>query len=413
MKTDDRIVVLLGAGSVVEGSGVSTASLTKKVIEATGSCGCLVRRICDEYNNLYNTGRVSNRSDINFEDIYNIVELLDGYGENRPVRGFAPQERVFVQLKQIFNEIQHTEIFLAQDTIITTLNDEIHCYDATRLQTEQGRYFRTFFAALDRELQCKLDVFNLNYDTWVEQSLPTYSDGFIDMPERHDIKRFNIDEYLNTNRHRVSHLHGQIYFEFPPIDLNHNRVIDLNFHEPFDTLYKYNDYEIAKRHREGTVHSRNNNQNGNPIYKTNIITGMLKLDKLLRHPMDLYFGEFIHSLTTNNKIIVVGYGFMDLYINQLLFLFNSAHLKERKIVLIDYLPKNELKMIVEHPFHASQDKAAFSNLMFQNDFWWANRRRELNEEIFHYSDDHNAMLCVKGCKWASDHIDEVVAFLKD
>lgn len=90
----------------------------------------------------------------------------------------------------------------------------------------------------------------MNYDTWVEQSLPTYSDGFIDMPERHDIKRFNIDEYLNTNRHRVSHLHGQIYFEFPPIDLNHNRVIDLNFHEPFDTLYKYNDYEIAKRHRK-------------------------------------------------------------------------------------------------------------------------------------------------------------------
>ncbi len=81
--------------------------------------------------------------------------------------------------------------------------------------------------------------------------------------------------------------------------------------------------------------------------------------------------------------------------------------------MIEFLPKNELKMIVEHPFHASQDKAAFSNLMFQNDFWWANRRRELNEEIFHYSDDHNAMLCVKGCKWASDHIDEVVAFLKD
>ncbi len=413
MRTDERVVVLMGAGSVIDGTGVNTQALTNRVIEATNDCGNLVRTICTEFRNIYGTGNPGACRDINFEDIYNIVELLEGYRQNWPLAGYAPQERVFAQLRPAFESITDSEIFSVQNAIISVINDEIYRYDAAGLNSARGLYFREFFARLDQTLPCKLDVFNLNYDTWVEQSLLSYSDGFVVMPEQQDIMRFNIEEYLKTKKHRVSHLHGQIYFGFPPISINVGRERNLNYEEPFDTLYKYKDYIKAKKIRETTVHSRDNNQNGNPIYKTNIITGMLKLDKLLRHPLDLYFGELIHSLTTYNKLIVIGYGFFDLYINQLLFLFNSAHLNDRKIVLIDYISHNLLEDVIEHPFHTAQDKSAFSNLMFQDDYWWDRRRQTLRNEQFHYSDDRNAMLCVNGAEWASDNVDEIIDFLRD
>ena len=275
----ERVVVLLGAGSVIEGTHVSTDTLTQSVIEATNTTGDLVQRIVREYQSLYGTG--FGVQPINFEDIYN-VELLEGYKNETPVKGYAPQERIFAQLIPCFTDIANAEIFSVQRTIIETLNDAIYHYDT--LLNEQGQYFRAFFTALNQKLNFKLDVFNLNYDTWVEQALLNYSDGFLQMPERIDLKRFNIEEYLHTNKHRVSHLHGQIYFEFPPINISVNREKDIIFEEPFGTLYKYDDYQTASRYRESTVHGRDNTQNGNPINKANIVTGMLKLDKVLRHP---------------------------------------------------------------------------------------------------------------------------------
>jgi len=405
----ERVVVLLGAGSVIEGTHVSTTSLTQNVIEATNTAGDLIQNIVSEYQTLFGAGQ--DVPDINFEDIYNIVELLEGYKKESPIKGYTPQERIFAQLTPCFANITNTEIFSVQRTIIETLNDAIYHYD-TQLN-EQGQYFRAFFTALDQKLKFKLDVFNLNYDTWVEQALLNYSDGFLRIPERSDLKRFNVAEYLHTNKHRVSHLHGQIYFEFPPINISVNREKDINFEEPFGTLYKYDDYQTARRYRESTVHSRDNTQNGNPINKANIVTGMLKLDKVLRHPLDLYFGELIHSLLANKRLVIVGYGFFDLYINQLLFVFNSTHLRDRKIVLIDYLPQKTLDCIVEHPFHSSQDKATFSNLMFHDDYWWDRRKRKLREDRFHYSDDNNSMLCIKGFRWTSGCVEEIIDFLNE
>ena len=60
----ERVIVLLGAGSVIEGTNVSTDSLTKNVIEATDSVGPLVQNIVNTYQELY--GSDKNVSAINF-----------------------------------------------------------------------------------------------------------------------------------------------------------------------------------------------------------------------------------------------------------------------------------------------------------------------------------------------------------
>ena len=129
MCTNDRVVVLLGAGSVIDGTDVSTKSLTNRVIEVTNNDGNLVSTICDEYNNFYSVGRPGGSGAITFESIYNIVELLEGYRQNRPLAGYAPQERVFAQLRPTFENFTDLDIFSAQNAIITTINDEIYRYD--------------------------------------------------------------------------------------------------------------------------------------------------------------------------------------------------------------------------------------------------------------------------------------------
>ena len=71
----------------------------------------------------------------------------------------------------------------------------------------------------------------------------------------------------------------------------------------------------------------------------------------------------------------------DLYINQILEMFNSVHLKDRKIVLIDYIPVDCLDSIAEHPFTSSGSKAIFSNLIFQDNFRWDKRKYSLRDDI--------------------------------
>ena len=399
----DKIVILLGAGSVIEGAGVSTKSLTEKVIRETSTNSRLVQSICDEFKSLYD-------SEANFEDIYNIIELLYGYQSCSPVKGYAPQDRVFACLKQSFAGIQYSEILTIQRKIISTINEAIYRYD-TELDIK-GQYFKTFFTKMVEELDSQFDIYNLNYDTWVEQSLTSYEDGYIDVSAKQDIMRFDLNNYLYTENHRVSHLHGQIYFGFLPLDESFSGQNDLNRHEPVDALYKYKNYEEAKNNREEIVRSRDMTQNGHPINKTNIVTGMLKLDKILRYPLNLYFGELIHSLATCKKLIIIGYGFFDLYINQLLNLFVSKYANDKKIALIDYVAPYYLDAHT-NPFEASQDKVGFSALMFNDNNWWINRKLELTEEKLHYSKDNNGLLCVKGFSWASRHVDEIINFLRN
>lgn len=92
----ERITVLLGAGAMIESTGVSTKSLTEKVISkckeykiSTTSDESLVDVICDKFLSIYNkeisllpnnlTKMEQVTSIISFEDIFHVLELLPNY----------------------------------------------------------------------------------------------------------------------------------------------------------------------------------------------------------------------------------------------------------------------------------------------------------------------------------------------
>lgn len=256
----------------------------------------------------------------------------------------------------------------------------------------------------------KFDVFNLNYDTWVEQALCEYNDGFIEISNYEKImKRFDIAEYLKKDdRHTISHLHGQICFEYPEFEIE-----DINrfaFKESHNTLYKYVDFSAARSYRERSVRSSDHTQSGENLFRTNIVTGLMKTDKLLWNPLIMYHNKLTNSLISNQRLILIGYGFSDLYINNLLIQYNEIHYNDRKVIMIDYIPDEDWQSQVEHPFNPGE-KACFTNLMFKDDYWY--RRNPFAPEPEYYcSNDKMACIFKKGFYDVIDnHLFDVIKFI--
>ena len=304
--------------------------------------------------------------------------------------------------------IQHQSIYISAKEIINTVNEKIHEYDSE--YSKKGKIFGKFFTELASKTNMKLDIFNLNYDTWVEQTLCDYNDGYVEIPGyENKMKRFDIAEYLkNDGRHTISHLHGQINFEYP--QFNASDINRYAFQETCNTLYKYNDYSAAKSFRERSARSSDHTQSGENLHRTNIVTGLMKTDKLLWNPLIMYHYRLADSLISNKRLILVGYGFSDLYINNLLSQYNAMHFNNRKQIMIDYISDEDWQPCVEHPFGPGP-KAQFTNLMFRDDYWVTKHPFEPKKPVY-YSTDEMARIYINGFSdVVKNHLSEVIEFI--
>lgn len=77
-------------------------------------------------------------------------------------------------------------------------------------------------------------------------------------------------------------------------------------------------------------------QSGETYHASPIITGLRKTDKLNSIPFDFYHGNMYKSVIENNKLVIIGYSFGDLYCNQLIERMHYLHKEYRRIVLIDF-----------------------------------------------------------------------------
>lgn len=417
---NDRITVLLGAGAMVDATGVSTKSLTEKVIESCWNfeifqkiCEILAKMkttdqvadfsenleaqfiICNPlhgrlltYFNCY-TKMFSNKNEdedikkisrelanfMNFEEIFHVIEILASYFEspNRNKHNYIG--KVFPVPYEMLNiENPEKELIKVGFKFIDTINNEIYKYDReTNDDNDKWIQFKKFFNDIQSNGKFILDIFNLNYDTWIEESLGicNYNDGYVDDNSFNDRKVFDVEECLKLDkRHTVSHLHGQIYFApqhrrmrsdgkvIPPYNLWGDR-----------TLYKYNEknnIKTGKRGIEGTT------QAGYSILETNIITGLMKPDKLLLSPFDIYYHRFANSLMTNPNLLVIGYGGSDLHINSLLNNYCRRHNRHRKIVVVNFITDAEMQDIIEQNVTQSNDVILLTSILFGEDAWWGN-----------------------------------------
>lgn len=421
---DQRITIISGAGAMVDFTPVSTETLTEKVIKnckkyrINGSSDTsLADVICNTFLQIYR-GEISStfglencsgidelKSVINFESICHVLELLPDYMNSGGYKRHTSAFRVFTELKQDFEDVKPD---CAAREIIRTINDDIYAYDSDF--ADKGKDFSKFFGNITKKTGLKLDIFNLNYDTWVEQSLCDCNDGYVEIAGyENKMKRFDVNEYFKDDgRHTVSHLHGQIYFGYPePRDRGIRRNA---FQEPCDTMYKYADFAEARECREQSIRSSDHTQSGENLSRTNIVTGLMKTDKLLWNPLILYHNKLTNSLLSNQRLILVGYGFSGLYINNLLLHYNARHFNKRKMVMMDYISDKDLEQKIGHPFKPSE-KADFTDLMFKEDFWYRKQPCDHRKPVY-CSNDKMAYIFINGFRDViSNRLSDVIEFI--
>ena len=186
-------------------------------------------------------------------------------------------------------------------------------------------WYRDFFKS-----DFKWDVFNFNYDTTVEQSLGMYEDGFEQMTNRIDSIFRPQKLILNENNlSTVNHVHGCINYFYK--DKPNDDMFETNIHD----LYLYPNFNEVKCRMIGRGQSNPSAQNNEEYFAGPIITGLRKIEKLTCMPYDFYHGNLYNAVVSNNAMVIAGYSFSDLYVNNLINRMHTIWRGKERIVVID------------------------------------------------------------------------------
>lgn len=275
--------------------------------------------------------RWNNNEDINFEQVFHCMEMYSSYlhsWQNNcqneklcPVFGpFTAPSILFDP--QIFYSIPNE--FLLR--IMEIVNDYDQYFKNHRNSNE--KWLTDFFLSLSPS-----DVFTFNYDTMFETIYGegNYEDGF-EVNPKFQYKTFNPKNIIDNpkNLSTINHLHGCI--EYGHIKDHNALVKEFNSHD----WVKYPDYDTSSKWMRGHYQSQPYSQSGETIINGPILTGLDKLNKLNCIPFDFYHSNLVNSICKNNKLLIIGYGFGDLYCNQLIQRMNLIHKDAARVCVIDY-----------------------------------------------------------------------------
>lgn len=115
----------------------------------------------------------------------------------------------------------------------------VNQYDASfneDMSTE--RWYQDFC----KSLSGRSNIFNLNYDNTIENSLSEYEDGFPPIKDGEDYSRFSARRYYENSRgvSTIAHLHGQILF---------SEAREYPFDYSMRDMVKNRDYKTACKNR--------------------------------------------------------------------------------------------------------------------------------------------------------------------
>lgn len=275
---------------------------------------------------------------VHFEHLFHVLEML--YSYDRVWKGECHNPKIY----PIFAPFTHPDMTFDGNIVRTVMEqfilrimNIINEYDEVfqKQKITENEWYRNFYKGFGKNS----DFFVLNYDTTIEHSIVNYEDGFESDGIQNAFKRFNPRRLFENpdGLSTVNHLHGCINYYFSSYKNANEDVYTYLFHD----LYKYPDYVTVKHMVEGRGRSQPVNQSGENYYSSPIVTGLRKTDKLNCVPFDFYHANFTNCIIRNSRLVIAGYGFGDLYCNQLLERMHFLHGDQRRIVVITYwdIPK--------------------------------------------------------------------------
>lgn len=393
----NRITVLIGAGGCIDIGGPTTNTLTEEINSINCSNAYIFSSICSMLDCYYGPGNW------NFEDFFHSLEMiksqLAGWRPNT-VKEYKPSLGAFVQPinSDVFNDFILIEL---KQIIIDMVTRHINNYNNRFEPDGNHKWFKEFWKNLNYKR--RLDIATLNYDTCLERVFINYNDGY---ELKNGYYKFNPKKLKKGKEPRIMHLHGCVNFGHIPNTEDPNRTI---FTEDFHDIYKYDSHDDARRtwfHRSDA-----RGQSGESLVVGPIITGLRKTEKNIVYPYSEYNSYFRSALHKNDRLLIVGYSFGDIYLNKLINRFSALHGKKRRIVIITFCEPGDW-----HPDPSAMDVFNHDQYMFtaiafkeQTPF----ESYSFNRPEIITSKDGCAKLCLGGFRnVAENHANEIINFLK-
>lgn len=337
-----RTTVILGAGAVLDFdySGMvlpATNIITKEVVNQTihglnDENSDLLKHIYDrivdvsrsEYLKVHPAVRFFEPK-VTFEDLFEVVETLYSYNGTWNHEQYPfPFIAALVQSCFKFPSIDYYNAMVA---IVERIFEIVTTYDKKFREEGREQWYKTFWNEFDNQI----DVFNLNYDTTVENSLGNgnFTDGFVGFSNYYE--RFDPEVLWNatTDIASVNHIHGCILYA----DINPKPA---EFHYSHRDLYKLYPDVASEVFIGRQLIPRN--QVGDSIFYSPFITGLKKTDKICFMPNSFYHANLVKKIIENPSLLICGYSFGDLYINQLLQRHKLIHGEEERVIIVDRWP---------------------------------------------------------------------------
>ena len=306
-----RITVLLGAGVPLnlksqDGFFPSTKNITNEVLNtpylvydfksATSNPGSLINdiyvRSCNEYHpQPLDPQKPDSAAKVHFEILFYVLEMLESYErswQTTTVPKYTVKSAPFLELKNF--SFDSSEFFAASRHLLDTIIKCVRKYDDV-FSAEENNWYMQFWNTHRKGW----DLFNLNYDTTIEQSIGEYEDGYEDIVDQEGFQRFNIKKLLNNKKRlsTINHIHGCILYGGERYkDINHD-VYDYEHQD----LYKWPDVDTAYDRWSGSSSSSGTAQDGSVIVQGPIITGLAKADKVTCLPYDGYRHNFFKCIS--------------------------------------------------------------------------------------------------------------------
>ncbi len=340
---NNAVTIIVGAGAVLDfdhkGIFPSVKNITDEVLKLSiqkvdGGERSLLREIYNhvvrKLNRVLETNHIK-PPQLNFENLLHVIEMCIAYSgcwSKKYISWLAfPEFGTLIQPVKLLKDIDTYDYVSAayelQKTVMIIVNQYDNAFTEDKLAEQ---WYRDFW----KSLSGKSNIFNLNYDNTIENSLGEFEDGFPPIEEGEDYSRFSAKRYYENLRgvSTIAHLHGQILF---------SEAREYPYEYSMRDMVKNRNYQTACKNRIGGQFPPSN-QAKEEYLQPEIVSGLRKTEKMTFAPNNVYLSDLARKVIENNRLMVIGYSFGDLYLNEILGLGMAAHGDNYKVVIIDKYP---------------------------------------------------------------------------
>jgi hypothetical protein len=288
----------------------------------------------------------------------------------------------------------------AVDRLYRDLHDLFARHHVQAQQHKDWALYESVWSKLNAAFS--LDVATTNYDSLIEQALPGIVQGFAPISGE-QTHRFD-PRVLGAATQKLMHLHGSIHFGYRETSAPVNRFA---YEDEWEDLYWHAD--PAKAVASWGSRSHHTSQAGEESIVGPLITGMQKPNKVLAsEPYLTYYRTFGQVIQDNARLLIIGYGFGDNHINQIMSRMTRWHGPKRRIAFVTWCPEKEW-LHRHHGYDHLEEITSVERWSEENNSW---------TDGMNYSDiwtSKNGLVRIYTMgllATAGAHLDDLVQFLK-